>query len=77
MVGVTTTKLKKKKILKPIFSLLIFLIQDFSLNIAFIILKVYQHVYNIHLKETVSQNFKIVPSFLFMSKNGKILIIFS
>ena len=37
------------------------MIQDFSLNITFIILKVYQHVYNIHLLETVSQNLKIVP----------------
>ena len=42
-----------------------------------IILKLYHHVYNIHLKGTVSQNFKIGPSFLFMSKNGKIFIIFS
>ena len=33
-------------------------------------------IYNIHFKGTVSQNFKIVPSSLFMSKNGKILIIF-
>ena len=44
-------------IFKLIFSLLIF-IQDFLLNMAFIILKVYQHVYNIHLEGTVSQNFK-------------------
>ena len=43
----------------------------------FIILKVYQHVYNIHLKGTVSQNFKIGSSFLFMLENGKIFIIFS
>ena len=43
---------------------------------AFIILKVYQHVYNIHLKGTMSQNFKIGPSFLFMSKNGKIFLLF-
>ena len=42
-----------------------------------IILKLYHHVYNIHLKRTVSQNFKIGPSFLFMSKNEQIFIIFS
>ena len=44
---------------------------------AFIILKLYQHVYNIHSERTVSQNFKIGLSFIFMSKNGKISIIFS
>ena len=37
-------------------------------NIVFIILAVYQHVYNIHLKGTVSQNFEIVPSSLFYVK---------
>ena len=63
-------------ILKPILSLLIF-DPDFSLNMAFIILKVYQHVYNIHLEGTVSHNFEIGLSFFFMSKNGKILVIFS
>ena len=35
---------------------------------ALIILKVYQHVYNIHLKGTVSQHFKIGPSFYFYVK---------
>ena len=45
-------------------------------NMAFIILKVYQHVYSIHLKGTVSQNVKICPSFLYMSKNGKIFYYF-
>ena len=43
---------------------------------AFIILKLYQHV-NIHLEGTVSQNFKIGLSFIFIAKNGKIFIIFS
>ena len=43
---------------------------------AFIILKVYQHVYNINLEGTVSQNLKIGLSLLFMSKNGKNFIIF-
>ena len=43
---------------------------------ALIILKVYQHVYNIHLEGTVSQNLKISLSFIFMSKNGKIFIFF-
>ena len=32
--------------------------------IAFIILKVYQHVYNIHLKGTVSQNYFFIIIFL-------------
>ena len=44
---------------------------------AFIILKVYQHVLNIDLKGTVSHNFKIDPSFLFKLKNGKVFINFS
>ena len=39
---------------------------------ALIILKIYQHVHNVHLEGTVSQNFKIGFSFSFMSKNGKI-----
>ena len=66
-------------ILKPIFSLLIFdpLAFDFSLNMVLIILKVYQHVHNIHLERIVSKKFKIGISFIFMSKNGKIFIIFS
>ena len=44
-------------------------VMDFSLNMAFIILKL--------LEETLSQNLKIGLSFLFMSKNGKIFIMFS
>ena len=44
---------------------------------ALTILKVYQHVFNIHLKGTVSQDFKIGPSFFCILKNGKIFIIFS
>ena len=39
---------------------------------AFDILKFYQHAYNIRLEGTVSQNFKIGLSFIFMLKNGKI-----
>ena len=35
---------------------------------ASIILKFYQHAYNIRLERTVSQNVKIGLSFLFMSK---------
>ena len=41
-----------------------FLIQDSSLNIASIVLKVYQHVYK--------KIFNIGPSLICMSKNGKI-----
>ena len=44
---------------------------------VFIISKVYQHVYNIHLEGTVSHNFGIGLSFFLMSKKGKIFIIFS
>ena len=47
------------------------LIQDFLLNMAFIILKLYQHVYNIHLEGTVSQNYKIGLGFIFIAKNGE------
>ena len=35
---------------------------------AFIMLRVYQPGFNIHSKGTLSQNFKIGPSFLLMSK---------
>ena len=34
-------------------------------------------IHNIHSEGTVSQNFDIGPSFIFMGKNGKIFIIFS
>ena len=34
---------------------------------AIIVLKIYQHVYNIPLEGTVSQIFKICLSFLFMT----------
>ena len=37
----------------------------------------YKPVDSICLEGTVSQNLDIGPSFIFMSKNGKILIIFS
>ena len=43
---------------------------------ALIILKVYQHVHNVHLEGTVSQNFKIGFSFSFMLKNEKIFFNF-
>ena len=43
---------------------------------AFIILKFYQHAYNIRLEGTMSQNLKIGLSFFFMSKNGKIYFLF-
>ena len=54
-------------ILKPIFSLFI-CIYYFSLNIAFIILKIYQRVDDIYLQRTVSQNVEMDPSFIFMEK---------
>ena len=43
---------------------------------AFIILKVYQHVYNIHLEGTVSQNFEIGLSFFLCKKTGRFLLFF-
>ena len=54
-----------------------FFIQDFSLTIGLTILKLDKAIDNIHLEGTVSQNFDISPSFIFMSKNGKIFVIFS
>ena len=47
------------------------MIQDFSLNITLIILKLYRHIHNIHLEGTMSQNVDMGPSFIFMTKNGK------
>ena len=54
-----------------------FLIQDFSLDIGSTLSQFYMFIYNIHLEGTVSQNVDIGPSFIFIPKNGKILIIFS
>ena len=59
--------------LKPIFPFFNFLIQDFSFTKAYISLKFYKHVHNIHLEGTVYQIFYLGPSFDFMLKNGKIL----
>ena len=50
---------------KPILSLYC-LIQDFSLNIGLTILKLDKGVDNIHLEGTMSQNFDIGLSFIFM-----------
>ena len=63
----TRRNFKKKNILKPIFHFY-FLIQDFSLNMEFFILKLYLHVYNIHSEGTVSQHFKIGISLFFYVK---------
>ena len=43
---------------------------------SFIILKGYQHVYNIHLEGTMSQNVKIGLSLLLCQKTGRILLFF-
>ena len=43
---------------------------------AFIILKLFQHVYNIHLEGTVSQHFKIGLSFIFIAKKREDLYYF-
>ena len=39
---------------------------------AYILLKFYKHVHNIHLEGTVSQMFYLGPSFDFMTKNGSL-----
>ena len=49
-----------------------FFIQDFSLNITWILLILYRHVHNIHMEGTVSQIFYLGLSFIFILKNGKI-----
>ena len=54
-----------------------FLIQDFLLNTGNTFSQIYMSIHNIHIEGTVSQNFDIGPSFIFMQKNGKIFIIFS
>ena len=51
-----------------------FSIQDFSLNIGLTFLKLDRAVDNIHLEGIVSQNCDIDPSFIFMSKKGKIFL---
>ena len=43
-------------------------------NMAFIILKIYQHVYNIYLEGTVSQNLKI--GLIFLNFNYFFIVIF-
>ena len=67
----------KEKLTKNRFFDFYFFIQDFSLNIALILLRFYTHVHNIHMEGTVSQIFDMGPSFISMTKNGKIFIIFS
>ena len=62
---------KEKRILNLFFHFY-FLIQDFSLNIAWILSIFNNHFDNIHSEGTLSQNFVIDLSFIFMSKNGKI-----
>ena len=71
------TKMTTRFESKDLFFHFYFLIQDSSLNIALIFLKLYKHVDNINLKGTLSQISDIGPSFIFMSKKGKIFIIFS
>ena len=56
---------KKEGILNLFFHFY-FLIQDCSLSIALISFKLYKHIDNIHLEGTLSQNFNIGPSFVFM-----------
>ena len=51
--------------------------QDFSLIIDSTHLRFNRDVQNIHWEGTMSQNFDIGSTFIFILKNGKILIIFS
>ena len=53
-----------------------FLTKDFSLNIMFPIPKLYRYSLDIVMKGTVSQTFYLGLSFCFMSKNGKLFVIF-
>ena len=53
-----------------------FLIQDYSFTIRNTWVKFYTLVNNINMEGTVSQIFDIGPRFIFMSKNGKIWVIF-
>ena len=53
-----------------------FLVQDISLIINSTHLGFNRHVQNIHLKGTMSQNFDIGSTFIFIQKNGKILTFF-
>ena len=65
MIVIDLTYIKGLFNLKPNFSLY-FLIQDFSLNMALILMKLYKHVANIHLGGTVSQIFYLGLSFSFI-----------
>ena len=44
------------------------MIQDFSLNIGNTLSQFYRFIDNIHMEGTVSQNFDIGPSFIFIQK---------
>ena len=52
------------------------MIQDISVIFDSTHLRFYRHVQNIHLEGTVSQNFDTGSTFIFIQKNGKILLFF-
>ena len=66
----------KKQIIKNLFFHFYFLAKDFSLNTVAMHLKFYTHVDNILMEGTVSQIFYLGLSFDFMTKNGKLFVIF-
>ena len=49
---------------------------DILLNIALPVLRFYRGIDNIHIEGSVSQIFDSELSLYFMSKNGKLLVIF-
>ena len=54
-----------------------FLNMDISLDIKFSVMKLFTDDYKIHVEGSVSQNFKLGLSFIFMSKNRKLFVNFS
>ena len=75
-VGLVSTSFSRKYDLKFIFFYFYFLNLNFSRIIDVILLKSVGRNGNILIEGTVSQNFDLGPSFYFISKNGKILVIF-
>ena len=50
---------------------------DISLDIRFLGMKLFTDDHKIHVEGSVSQNFELGLSFIFMSKNGKLFVNFS
>ena len=50
---------------------------DITFDIKFPHMKLFTDDYKIHVEGSVSQNFELGLSFIFMSKNGKLFVNFS